>query len=58
LNELEVFVRVDIGRALKQHVLEKVRESRAAFAFVRRANVIPQVHGDDGRRVVLGERDK
>ena len=35
LNELEVLVRADMFRSLKQHVLEQVRESGAPFALVR-----------------------
>jgi len=35
LNELEVLVRADVLRSLKQHVLEQVRESGAPVAFVR-----------------------
>ena len=58
LHQLEMLVRADARRALKEHVLEQVRESRAARPFVRRADVIPQVHGDDRRRVILGEGDE
>ena len=53
-----MLVRRDVGRALEEHVLEQMREPGAARTFVRRANMIPQVHRDERRRVVLGERDE
>ena len=58
LHELEVLVRFDVGRALKEHVLEQVREAGAPRRLVGRPDVIPEVHGDDRRRVVLGQRDE
>src|SRR5690606_23106992 len=47
----------DVGGALEEHVLEEVGEARAPRALVRRADVVPEVDGDDGRGVVLGEDD-
>src|SRR5678809_1340232 len=42
LHKLEVFIRTDVFRALKQHVLEEMCESRPSFFLVRRPYVIPQ----------------
>ena len=53
LYHLEMLVRGDVGRALKEHVLEQVREAGASGPFVGGADVIPEVHRDDRRRVVL-----
>ena len=39
-------------RALEHHVLEQMRETGAARLFVRRADVIPQVHGDHRQPLV------
>ena len=57
LHELEMLVGADVGRALKEHVLEQMGKAGATGALVRRADVIPEIHGDDGCRVVLGKRD-
>ncbi len=55
LNDLEVLVRADIFRSLEEHVLEQVREAGAAFTLVRGSDVVPQIDGDEWRRVILGE---
>jgi hypothetical protein len=52
-----MLVRSDVRRALEEHVLEQVREPGATRPLIRRAHVIPQVHGDERGRVVLREDD-
>src|SRR4029077_1220578 len=42
-------------RALEHHVLKKVSESSAPGHFVRRANVIPDVGGDERQAMILGQ---
>ena len=34
-------------------MLEEMREPGAARLFILRSDVIPQIHGDDGARVIL-----
>jgi hypothetical protein len=58
LDELEVLIRSDLGRSLEEHVLEEVRKARASHPFVGRSHVVPEVHRDDRRRMVLGERNE
>jgi hypothetical protein len=58
LHELEVLVGLDVRGALEEHVLEQVREAGASLALVRRADVVPQVHRDDRRGVILREHDQ
>ena len=53
-----MLVRGDVRRALEEHVLEEVREARAPAALVRRSDVVPQIHRDDWRGVILGEGDQ
>ena len=48
---------LDVLRALEHHVLEQVREPGAARPLVFRADVIPDLHVHDRRRVVLGQDD-
>ena len=43
------------ARALEHHVLEQVGEAGLARLLVLGADVVPEVHGDDGREVVLGD---
>src|SRR6266550_1871046 len=52
-DQLEVLALLHVGRALEHHVLEQVREARAARPLVARAGVVPHVHRHDGRRVIL-----
>ena len=52
LHGLEVVV-VEVLRAVEHQVLEQVREARLARLLVLRADVIPDVHRDDRRLVVL-----
>ena len=53
LHQLEVLVGLDVGRALKKHVLEKMCEACPTFAFVRTAHVVPEVHRDERRDMIL-----
>ena len=52
LKRFEVVV-IKFLRALKHHVLEQVSEAGLARLFVLRADVVPDVNGDDRRRVIL-----
>ncbi len=45
----------DVGGALEHDVLEEVREPRLARDFVLRADVVPEVHGDDGGKVIFSQ---
>ena len=56
LHDLEVLIRTHVRGPLKEHVLEEVGESGAPGTFVGRTDVVPEIHGHDRRRVVLGER--
>jgi len=47
-----------VGLALKQHVREEMREAGPAFTLVRGSDVIPEIHRDNGSRVILRERDE
>src|SRR5688500_10905537 len=58
LNELEVFIGSDICRALEEHVLEEMRKAGSAFAFIRGADVVPEVYGDNGRGPIGREREQ
>ena len=51
----EVRVALDVLRALEHHVLEQVREARAAGRLVRGADVIPDVDADERHAMILGE---
>jgi hypothetical protein len=44
-------------RTLEHQVLEQVREAGASRHFVLRADVIPDVDGDNGKRVILVDQD-
>ena len=48
----EMLAFADVLRALKHHVLEKVREAGVAGAFVAAAHVVGNVNRIDGRAVV------
>src|SRR5207249_701885 len=48
-------VGIDVFRALEHHVLEEVRKAGAPFLLVFRANVVPDRHVHDRRRMVLRE---
>ena len=52
LERLEVVV-VEVFAAVEHQMLEQMREPRATGLLVLGADVIPDVHGDDGRLVVL-----
>src|SRR6185369_7684170 len=39
-------------------MLEQMRKSGPAWAFVGGADVVPKVHGHDRRRVIFGQRNK
>jgi hypothetical protein len=52
LDDFKVLVRGDVGRALKQHVLEQMGEPGSPFALVRRSDVIPEVHRNQRNGVV------
>ena len=55
LDEFEMFVRLDVRRPLKEHVLEQVGETGAIKPLIGRTHVIPQIDRDDRRRVILRE---
>jgi len=55
LNCLEMFVRADVSRSLKEHVLEQVGKAGPALALVCGSDVIPEIHGDDRCRVIFRE---
>jgi hypothetical protein len=46
----------DVLRSLEHHVFEKMRESGTTCAFVRGANVIPDVQCNDRKAVVFAEK--
>ena len=49
----------DVLGALEHHVLEEVGEAGAAGALVERADVVPEVDGDEGEAMVfVGEDDE
>ena len=52
-----MFIRLDVGRALKQHVFEEMREAGAALAFIGAADVVPEIHGHQRGDMILGIRD-
>ncbi len=55
LDEGHVLRLADVRAALEHHVLEQVREAGLARDLVLGADVVPEVHGDHGREVVLGD---
>ena len=57
LHELEMLVRADVLRALEEHVFEQVSKSGTARPLVGRSDVVPEIHRNDRRGVVLGQRD-
>jgi hypothetical protein len=50
LDVAEVVVGADVLAALEEHVLEEVREAGAARRLVLRADVVPEVDGDERQR--------
>src|SRR5207244_2767448 len=56
-DQLKVLALLHVGRAFEHHMLEQVRESRAAGPLVPGAGVVPHVHGNDGGRMVLRVED-
>src|SRR5262249_52169115 len=57
LDVVEVLVGFDVLAALEQHVLEEVGEAGPAWPLVLRADVIPEVDGDQGEAAVEVEDD-
>ena len=57
LDRLEIVVVVVLA-AVEHQVLEEVREAGLARLLVLRADVIPHVHGGDGRLVVLVHEER
>ncbi len=57
LHERDVLGLGDMARALEHDVLEQVREAGLARDLVLRADVVPQVDGDDRSEVILGHDD-
>jgi hypothetical protein len=57
LDERDVLRLSDVSRALEHHVLEEVGEAGLARDLVLRADVVPEVDGDDRGQVVLGDDD-
>ncbi len=57
LDVLEVHLVGHVRRALEHHVLEQVREAGLARHLVARADVIPDVDGDDGHGVIFLHQD-
>ena len=55
LDERHVLGLPDVRRALEHHVLEQVGEAGLARDLVLGADVVPDVHGHDGREVVLDD---
>ena len=53
LDVLDVGFLADVLRAFKHHVLKEVGEASAAGALVERADVVPEVDGDEGEAVIL-----
>ena len=51
----KVRVARDVLRPLEHHVLEEVREAGAAGRLVHRADVVPDVHGDERQPLILGK---
>lgn len=45
----------NVLRTLKHHVFEEMSETRAAFFFVARANVVVDSYGDNGNGMVFAE---
>ena len=52
LDEGHVLGLADVPRPLEHHVLEEVGEAGLALDLVLRPDVVPEVHGDDGRQAV------
>ena len=50
-----VLRRCDVLRAFKHHVLEQVSKPGSSRAFVGRADVAPQVDGNQGKAMIFGE---
>ena len=57
LHVAEVLVVADVLRAGEEHVLEQMREAGAAGPLVLRADVVPEVDGDERGGVVFVEDD-
>ena len=57
LNVSDVLVGPDVLAALEEHVLEQVGEAGAAGSLVLRADVVPEVDGDQRHRRVAMEHD-
>ena len=57
LHQLPVLRFLHVRRPFEHHVLEEVREARAAGALVARAHLVPHIDRHDGGRVILGVDD-
>ena len=55
LHEFKMFVGAHMLGSLKKHVFKQVREPGTPLPFVGRPDMVPEVHGHDRRRVILGE---
>ena len=55
LEQLEMRVARHVLRALEHHVLEQVREARAARRLVRRPDVIPEVDAHERQPTIFGQ---
>ena len=53
LDVLDVGFFADVLGAFKHHVFKEVGEAGATGALIQRANVVPEVDGDEGEAVVL-----
>ena len=59
LNELDVSLLADVLGALEHHVFEEMGEAGAAGALVERADVVPEVDGDEREAMVfVGDDDE
>ena len=58
LHVLKVLGFLHVGRALKHHVLEQVRETGAPRSLVSRAHIVPDIHCNDLGGVIFHELDR
>jgi hypothetical protein len=52
-----VLIARHVLRALEHHVLEEMRKAGASFLFVCRADVVPEVDGNDRQAPILAQDD-
>src|SRR5690606_25719377 len=55
LDQLKVLVRSYVLAPLEEHMLKEVCEPGPARALVGRTHVVPEIDGDDRRRVIFRE---